>query len=55
MRKFAAEILNILSLSANVRNQLGRDARLRIKAHYTIERSAQQFRETFVNILTQKQ
>jgi glycosyltransferase involved in cell wall biosynthesis len=55
MKKFATEILNILSLSANARNQLGKDARLRIKAHYTIECSAQQFRETFVNILTQKQ
>ena len=54
MRQFATEIISLLSLSATVRKQLGKQARKRIETNYSLEHSASRFREIYLSAIAQK-
>ena len=52
--QFATEIIGLLSLSVKARKQLGKQARKRIKINYSLEDSANQFREIYLSAIAQK-
>lgn len=54
MKQFANEVIDILSLPANDRKQLGTKARQRIKLMYTLDRSAKLFRDIYKGAIEQK-
>lgn len=55
MNQFAFEIIDLLSLTTEAREDIGKQAQNRIKESYPLEYSASQFREVYTKAILQKQ
>ena len=54
IEKFAMETIELLSLNPKERQKLGKQARMRIKTHFSLESSAKQFRVVLANSIKKK-
>jgi glycosyltransferase involved in cell wall biosynthesis len=54
MKQFANAIIEMLSMSSDARNQIGRQARQRILKNYSLDYVASQFREIYLTTIAQK-